>query len=178
MSIDELLGVNKAESEEEIERLLAEYDNLTDEKLILNLITSLKEKFPADFRVLLRWMNYLIIYDWDNLEKNTAEIMTIYNHIQNNCTNDAVRICAKRYYIYLMGNLACKENPKVTFEDYEHVIREMPLMRDGRETFTFCYRMHKHPDATRIEQDAIEESIDLTYCALADYYFTSRFTRD
>ena len=36
----------------------------------------------------------------------------------------------------------------------------------------------KHPDADRIVQDAIEESIDLAYCSLADYYFTSRFTRD
>lgn len=178
VSVDELLGLNKSRDEEEIKELLKEHDNYTDEKLILKSITALRKKYPNDFRVQLRWMGYLIFYDWDGLEKNTAEIMSIYNHIQNTCTNDAVRICAKRYYIYLMGGLACKENPTVTFEDYEHVIREMPLMRDGRETFTFCYSMHNHPDADRIIQEAIEESIDLTYCSLADYYFTSKFTRD
>lgn len=178
VSVDELLGLNKSRDEAEIKALLEEHDNYTDEKLIFKAISELRKKYPNDFRVQLRWMGYLIFYDWDGLEKNTAEIMSIYNHIQNNCTNDAVRICAKRYYIYLMGNLACKENPKVTFEDYEPIIREMPLMRDGREMFTFCYRMHKHPDADRIVQDAIEESIDLAYCSLADYYFTSRFTRD
>lgn len=178
VSVDELLGLNKVRDEEEIKALLEEHDNYTDEKLILKSITALKKKYPYDFRVQLRWMGYLIFYDWDGLEKNTAEIMSIYNHIQNNCTNDAVRICAKRYYIYFMGSLACKENPKVTFEDYEPVIREMPLMRDGREMFTFCYRMHKHPDADRIEQEAIEEIIDLAYRSLSDYYFTSKFSRN
>ncbi len=178
VSIDELLGVNKAENEEELKRLLKEHDNLTDEKLILEHITGLKEKYPADFRVQLRWMSYLIFYDWDSLEKNTAEIMSIYNHIQNNCTNDAVRICAKRYYIYLMGNLACKENSKVTFEDYEPIIREMPLMRDGRENYCYFYRLHKHPDADKIIMEAIEEQIFLFYDIVYDYCLTNKFSRD
>ena len=34
VSIDELLGVNKAQEEEEITRLLEEHDNFTDSKLI------------------------------------------------------------------------------------------------------------------------------------------------
>ncbi len=178
VSIDELLGINKSENEEELKRLLEEHDNLTDEKLLLKHITELKEKYPADFRVQLRWMGYLIFYDWDGLEKNTPEIMSIYNHIQNNCTNDAVRICAKRYYIYLMGSLSCKENPKVTFEDYEPIIREMPLMRDGRENYCYFYRLHKHPDADKIIMESIEEQLFLFYCNFSDYYFTDKFNRD
>lgn len=178
VSIDELLGVNKAEEEEGLKRLLEEHDNLTDEKLISVHIKALKEKYPADFRVQLRWMGYLIFYDWDNLEKNTAEIMSVYNHIQNKCTDDSVRICAKRYYIYLMGNLACKENPKVTFQDYEPVIREMPLMRDGRENYCYFYRLHKHPDADKIIMEAIEEQIFLSYDTVYDYCLTDKFSRD
>ena len=178
VSVDELLGLNKVRDEEEIKALLEEHDNYTDEKLILKSITALRKKYPNDFRVQLRWMGYLIFYDWDGLEKNTAEIMSIYNHIQNTCTNDAVRICAKRYYIYLMGNLACKENPTVTFEDYEHVIREMPLMRDGRENYFYLYRLHEHPDADKIVMESIEESLFLFYCNSADHYLTSKFSRD
>ena len=101
VSVDELLGVNRAEDEEEIKRLLQEHDNFTDTKLILKAITTLREKFPTDFRVQLRWMGYLIFYDdYDTLEQRIPQIMSIYQNIQNNCTNDAVRICAKRYYIY------------------------------------------------------------------------------
>lgn len=179
VSIDELMGVNKAQDEEEIKRLLQEHDNFTDTKLILKAITILRKKFPTDFRVQLRWMGYLIFYDdYDTLEQRIPQIMSIYQNIQNNCTKDSIRICAKRYYIDLMSNLACKKNNTVTFEDYEHVIKEMPLMRDGREMFCYCYRLHNHPDADRIIQEAIEEGMDILYCSLADYYLTSKFSRE
>ena len=178
VSIDELMGVNKAQDEEEIKRLLKEHDNFTDTKLILKSIKNLKDKYPTDFRVQLRWMGYLIFYDdWDKLEENTHEIMSIYNNIQNNCTKDSLRICAKRYYIWFMSNLACKENPKITFEDYEPIIREMPLMRDGRENYCYCYRLHNHPDADKIIMEAIEEQLFLFYSTISDYYFTSKFNR-
>lgn len=179
VSVDALLGVEKAENEEELERLLDEYDNLTDEKLISEQIKVLKEKYPTDFRVQLRWMGYLSFYDgWDNLEKNSPEIISVYNHIQNSCTNDAVRICAKRYYIWFMSNLSCKENPKVTFEDYEPIIREMPLMRDGRENYYYCYRLHNHPDADAVIMEAIEEQLFLFYSTISDYYLTDIFSLD
>ncbi len=179
VSVDELLGANKSKDEEEIKRLLKEHDNFTDNKLILKSIMNLKEKYPTDFRVQLRWMGYLIFFDdWDKLEENTREIMSIYQNIQNNCTKDSIRICAKRYYIDFMCNLACKENPKVTFEDYEPVIREMPRMRDGRENYYYCYKLHKHPDADKIIMESIEEQLFLFYCGISDYYLTSKFSRD
>ncbi len=179
VSVDTLLGVDKAENEDELKKLLDEYDNLTDETLISKNIKPLKEKYPADFRVLLRWMGYLIFYDgWDNLEKNSPEIISVYNHIQNSCTNDAIRICAKRYYIWFMSGLSCKENPKVTFDDYEPIIREMPLMRDGRENYCYCYRLHNHPKADEIIMEAIEEQLFLFYCTISDYYLTDKFSLD
>jgi len=179
VSVDELLGVGKAENEDEIKRLLEEHDNLTDEKLIRESISNLKEKFPNDFRIQLRWMQYLAFYNgWDNLEQNTPKIITIYQNIQNNCTDDSVRICAKRYYIYLMSNLACKRDAKVTFEDYEPVISEMPFMRDGRENYCYLYRLHKHPDAEKIIMEAIEEQIFLSYDTFYDFCLTDKFSRD
>ena len=46
VSVDELLGVNRAEDEEEIIKELEAYDNIRDEKLKLEIINRLKEKFP------------------------------------------------------------------------------------------------------------------------------------
>lgn len=179
VSIDELMGVNKAQDEEEIKQLLKEHDNFTDTKLILKAITNLREKYPTDFRVQLRWLGYLIFYDdYDTLEQRIPQIMSIYQNIQNNCTKDSIRICAKRYYIDLMSNLACKKNPTVTFEDYEPIIREMPLMRDGRENYCYCYRLHNHPDSDKIIMESIEEQMFLFYCAVSDYYYTDKFSRD
>lgn len=45
VSVDELLGINKAENEHEINSKIAEYDNLTDHKLMQEIITDLKAKF-------------------------------------------------------------------------------------------------------------------------------------
>ncbi len=179
VSVDELLGINEAQDECELKKLLEEHDNLTDEKLIWKSISSLKEKYPNDFRVQLRWMGYLTFYDdWDNLEQNTPKIISVYQNIQDNCTNDSVRICAKRYYIYLMSNLACKKDAKVTFEDYEPVISEMPFMRDGRENYCYLYRLHNHPDADEKIMEAIEEQIFLSYDTVYDYCLTNKFSRD
>ena len=43
VSVDELLGVNRAEDEEEIIKELEAYDNIRDEKLKLELISILEE---------------------------------------------------------------------------------------------------------------------------------------
>ena len=51
VSVDELLGVSRAENEEEIKRLLREHDNFTDNELIKESIYQLKDKYPNDFRV-------------------------------------------------------------------------------------------------------------------------------
>ena len=66
ISVDELLGVNKAENEAEIIKELEAYDNLSDEKLKQEIIDRLKEKFPNDFRVLLRYMTCLVHFKEKN----------------------------------------------------------------------------------------------------------------
>ncbi len=179
VSVDELLGVNKAENEEELKKLIKEHDNLRDKKLILEALNRMREQFPSDFRVQLRYMGYLTFYDWDNLEKNSTEIKSIYENIQKHCTNDAIRICAKRTYIDLLNQLSCKKNPNITFSDFESLIRELPRIRDTREMYCFSYRMHKHPDADEIIQDVIEEMISAFYDLFSSYYFRSdKFSRE
>lgn len=171
VSVDELLGVNRAEDEEELKKLIKEFDNLRDKELIMQALNKMRERFPSDFRVQLRYMSYLTFYDWENLEKNTAKIISIYENIQNNCTNDSIRICAKRTYIDLLNQLSCKKNPTISFDEFENLIRELPRIRDTREMYCFTYRVHRHPDADIIIQDVIEEMISVFYDLFSSYYF-------
>lgn len=177
VSVDELLGMNRIENESELLRLLEEHDNLTDDELIYESVCTLMKKYPHDFRVQLRYMGYFVFFN--KLEDNKNKILSIYENIQKNCTNDSVRICAKRYYIYYLQMLSAKPDSGVTFEDYEKIIREMPRMRDGREIYCFSYKVHNHPECYDIIQEAIEEEISILYDTLSDYYFISeKFPRD
>lgn len=81
VSVDELLGVNRAEDEAEIIKELETYDNLTDEKSKQEIINRLKEKFPNDFRILLRYMTCLVYFK-ENTPENVAKIIAIYENIK------------------------------------------------------------------------------------------------
>ena len=104
VSVDELLGVNRAADEEEITSELRKYDNLTDGKMMTEIITPLKKKFPNDFRVLIRYLGCLVHFSEDETSVD-SEIKAIYNNIQENCTNDKIRIKAKRAMIEHYRNL-------------------------------------------------------------------------
>ncbi len=173
VSIEELLGVNKAENEEDIKRLLEEHDNFTDNKLIKKSIYHLKDKYPNDFRVQLRYMGYLIFYD--NAAQNTKKIESLYQNIQNNCTKDSIRICAKRFYIHYLELKARDENSDITFADCEKIINEMPRMRDGREMYFNCYP-ESHPKRDELIQEAIEEEICLLDNTMFRYLNDDRYS--
>lgn len=179
ISVDELLGVNRTEDEKELKMLLKEFDNLRDKKLMTEALDKMRSRFPTDFRVQLRYMGYLTFYDWENLEKNSEKIVSVYENIQNNCTDDSIRICAKRTYIDLLEQLSCKKNPTVSFNEFESLIRELPRIRDTREMYCFSYRMHEHPDADKIIQDVMEEMISVFYDLFSSYYFRhDKFSRE
>ena len=175
VSIEELLGVNKAEDEEAIKRLLEEHDNYTDDKLIKESIYYLKEKFPNDFRVQLRYMGYLICFD--DATQNTKKIESLYQNIQNNCTKDSIRICAKRFYIHYLELMARSENSDITFADCEKIIKEMPRMRDGREMYFNCYP-ENHPEREAIIQEAIEEEVFLLDNTISRYLYDDKYSSE
>ena len=175
VSIEELLGVNKAVDEEDIKRLLEEHDNFTDNKLIRESIYHLKDKYPNDFRVQLRYMGYLICFD--DATQNTKKIKSLYQNIQNNCTKDSIRICAKRFYIHYLELMARDENSHITFADCEKIIKEMPRMRDGREMYFNCYP-ESHPKRDEIIQEAIEEQVFLLDNTISRYLNDDRYSSE
>ena len=169
VSVDELLGVNRAENEKEIEEKIKEYDNLTDSKLMEKIIKDLKAKYPNDFRVLIRYLACLVRFEND-LTSVYSEVISIYNNIQENCTNDRIRIKAKRAIIEYYRSQLAKGIEGFTFEDCEKIICEMPDMRDSREMFCTFYP-ENHKDRDMKIQDAIEENFLLRNTFFSHYFF-------
>ena len=169
ISVDELLGINKSENENEIISKIAEYDNLTDHNLMQKHINDLKAKFPNDFRVLIRYLGCLVRFSED-FSTVSSEIFSIYNNILQNCTNDRIRIKAKRLMIEFYRSQLNLENTNVMFEKCEKIICEMPDMRDCREMFCTFYP-EAHPEHDTKIQDAIEESFLLRTTFYSHYYF-------
>lgn len=169
VSVDELLGINRAENEAEIVNALEEYDNLTDTDLKHELIIKLKKKFPNDFRVLLRYMTFLVHFK-EMTPEITAKIISIYENIQQNCNTDKIRISAKRHIAELYHGLLRKENSGITFEDCEKIINEMPRMRDGQEMFCFYYP-ENHPKRDESIMNTLEEQFLLLDAVYHHYFF-------
>lgn len=169
VSVDKLLGINKAENEHEINSKITEYDNLTDHKLMQEIINDLKAKFPNDFRVLIRYLGCLVRFSED-LSAVSSEVFAIYNNIQQNCTDDRIRIKAKRVIIEFYRSQLNSENSDVIFEKCEKIICEMPDMRDCREMFCTFYP-EGHPEHDAKIQNAIEESFLLRITFYSHYYF-------
>lgn len=168
VTLDDLLGVNRAETEAEITSIIEEYDNLTDDELRKQLLDKLIGIAPNDFRVLLRELGYLIHFC--EVKKNLTRIHAIYDNIQQNCNVDRIRICATRYIISLYYDLAKSNDSSVSFETVESILENMPYMRDGQD-FISCYIYPAdHPDYYAKIQEAIEESIGLLDTSMSHYY--------
>lgn len=176
VSVDELLGVNKAKNETQIIKELESYSNLTDKELKLEIINNLKEKYPNDFRVLLRYMSCLVHFK-ENTPENVAKIIAIYENIKQNCNNDKIRISAKRHIIELYKALSEKEGSGITFEDCEKIIKEMPRMRDGQEMFCFYYP-ENYPNGDEIIMNTLEELFLLLNTVYSHYFHYNGFFYD
>ena len=176
VSVDELLGVNRAEDEAEIIKELEAYDNLTDKELKIETINRLKEKFPNDFRILLRYMTCLVHFK-ENTPENVAKIIAIYENIKQNCNNDKIRISAKRHIAELYKGLSEKKGSGITFEDCEKIIKEMPRMRDGQEMFCFYYP-ENYPNGDEIIMNTLEEQFLLLNTVYSHYFHYNAFFYD
>lgn len=182
VSTDELLGARKAESEDEIVKALERYENLRNEweneKEKWEIVNTLKEKYPNDFRVQLKLLEHLVTYQRKTADK--SKILSIYKNIQKNCAVDSIRIRAKKYYIWYCETLTAVDGSGVTFEDIKPIIDELPKMRDCQEMYCFDYKVH-NSENYKYEKvhEALEEGVMLTLTLLSDYSFCSdKFSRE
>jgi transcriptional regulator with XRE-family HTH domain len=152
ITIDELFGVDKAKNEEEILEIVDKFDNgkYKGSDGSLSFMAEAYHKYPSYFRILVRYMHSLIN---DNVDagdylKNKKEIFTIYDKIQNYCTNDAIRMYAKNLMIHYFKPLIRVENSGVTERDMYDLIEEMPAIPDSKE-----YLMsYMPPDIDKVEK--------------------------
>lgn len=100
VTIDEMLGINRAKKEQELEKYIEEYDNyLNDAEKQNVLIEKLIKEYPSDFRVKLRYMVSL----FRERDKETFnKVNQIYDNIMSFCTNDAIRISAKNILLSII----------------------------------------------------------------------------
>ncbi len=162
VSVDELLGINRAENKKEIRSIIEEYDNLTDAEKKHGIILKAIKMFPNDFRIQLRYMGDLAFRNnGTDYKENLPKIKAIYSNIQKNCRIDTIRICSKRYLAAYYNTLSYCENSGITYKDCEQIINEMPYMRDGQEFL----RSYLYPHDTDIwrgyTMEAVEEEISL-----------------
>ncbi len=160
VSLDELLGVNRAADEKYIEIKIQEYDNLTDHNLMQAIAEELIEKYPNDFRVQIRHLACLVRFSSDK-EAIFQEVHRIYNNIQQNCTDDRIRIKAKRAMIEYYRSLADRKSHNITIEDCKKIIAEMPDMRDSREMFCFF-----NDQGTPVCDEAIRQTLEEQFLLL------------
>lgn len=169
VSVDDLLGINKAENEEKLLKQLEAFDKLTDGKQREVIILELKKNYPNDHRVLLRYMTQLIHFSdaLDSLSKVTA----IYENIQENCSNDKIRITAKRELAEFYKKIAEIDNSSISFKDCEKLLEEMPRMKDSQEILRSFLYSEDHPEYFNSCTVAIETSLNLLCQAIAHLCF-------
>lgn len=174
VSVDELLGVNRAENEKEILGIIEEFDNLTDSEKRHEIIVKAIEKYPNDFRLQLRYMGDLAFRNnGKDYKEYLPKIKAIYANIQNNCRVDTVRICAKRYLAAYYNTLAYYKDSGITHKDCEEILKEMPYMRDGQEFL----RSYLYPHDTEIwrehTMEAVEEEISLLCHGISHLFYVT-----
>lgn len=144
VSVDDLLGVSRAENEEEIVSDVEKYYNyVNDMDKKHSLAEEMIKKHPNDYRVQFVYMGDLICRtNEENLKENFPKIRSIYDNIQDNCFNDEVRIGSKN----LMASFYCRiseyDNSFVTFDDAKSIVEQLPKMRDCKEAVQKCLYIH------------------------------------
>ena len=161
VSTDELLGVGRVD-EEELLRLLEDYDNLQwDVENKKKALDSLREKYPHDFRVQHRYMIMLLSQKRDDVVASKDEILRIYENIKSNCTDDTIRISAKTSYISYLIIMSGIEDSGITYDDAQKVIDELPSIDVCREKFCF-YHKYFYNSPQKV-QETLEKQIFMLY---------------
>lgn len=176
ISVDSLLGMNKALKEKKIKEYLSFYDEMryADTSLTYKKFQKAIKDFPKDFRILVRYMELLMCEntseDEASIEKLSHELTSIYENIQNHCTDDSIRMWAKRL---LCQHLHTKSHYKAS-EEYqlqaEKILSEMPDMLNSRDYLStmLITDKQKHYEAC---SDAIENILYFLNNTVSHYCF-------
>lgn len=181
-TVDDLLGVDKAKKEQKIKEYLELYGEmrLKNRPLAFREFKKAVKEFPGDFRILVRYMELLkeendsvLLPDY---EKTSKELMSIYEKIQNHCTDDSIRIWSKHLICdHLMCKYDCLGYDEKYRQQAESIISTLPAMCDSRE-----YLSLMNKDISKwyeIRENTIEELLYLLQNTIISYcYYDDNFT--
>lgn len=158
-SIDGLLGVDLNEREKEILAVIDKFDNgkYKGTDGALSFMSEARQKFPSDFRILVRYLHALIA---DLSTDHLQEIESVFDRIQNYCADDRIRIYAKNLMIHYYKTLTRKANSGKTMQDVYALVETMPDLRDSKD-----YLISHIPDSEEDIQAGCRTLIDnLIFC--------------
>ena len=189
VTIDELLGVSKVSNEENIKEYLDIYDNmrLKDSAFTLEKFEAAIKEFPADFRILVRYMELLheeklFNKPWKEVvnssyKKVSEKIESIYENIQKYCTDDDIRIKSKRImitHLLWLYDCACDESGKFLFDKTflnraKEIVSTLPTMCDSRELMFISDKDNYYKN----KKTALEEMMFLLHGEIDGYCFNN-----
>ncbi|MDR1465170.1 MAG: helix-turn-helix domain-containing protein [Oscillospiraceae bacterium] len=143
VTADTLLAADEAENERRIQEILDAYDNRKPDTAAGHLPTlrAAVGNFPLDYRLWVRYMECRLSCTHGLNEGQAAakEVREIYENIDVHCTNDGVRMWAKRLFVMHLHSLAQPVRPDERAGDpalqaeAERILAEMPALRTCRE---------------------------------------------
>lgn len=181
VTVDDLLGVDKAQKEEKINEYLKLYDEmkLKDLSLTFEKYKDAVKEFPGEFRILIRYMELLQefkVFVKGEYEKNSKEIAAVYEKIQNHCTDDGIRIRSKVImisHLLMKYQCMCNEDGKYyVFDEYlkqaDEIINTLPSMKDSKELMLMGIAFDAESYNTT-HRNALEELLFLLQDSLFGY---------
>lgn len=135
ITIEDLLGVDKAKKEQKINEYLDLYElwRLKDTPEDIKKFKNAVKDFPGDYRILVRYMELLRCECDYKDEKATQELLSIYDNIQKHCTDDSIRMWSKRIVCQHLHRLACCTNNESYQKQAEEILAEMPSLLNSKE---------------------------------------------
>ena len=176
-TIDDLFGVDKAKNEQIINEYLDFYSKecSKNRELTFKKFQQAVKEFPNDFRILVRYME--LLNEYTEFDKVSNELMSIYEKIQNNCTDDHIRIWSKRIICdHLMMKFDCLGFDEKYLQKVNDIISTLPAMSDSREYLSMCFN---RDNSKRYEshEKTIEELLYLLQNTIIGYcYYDNNFS--
>lgn len=138
VSSDVILGIDETVKENRIQQYIDEYNDmrLKDSPYVFEQISKAVKEFPGDFRLIVRYLEMLLLTksgaDGDS-EQILEEVERVYNSILRYCTNDTIRIWAKRLVCMYYNTLSYVTKKEKYIQKMLDISKEMPSINDSRE---------------------------------------------
>lgn len=156
VSFDELMGRDDIERKQRIKKYIDEYNDLRmkNTPYVLEQMSKAVKEFPGEYELLVRYLE-LLIYEKSSAdadsERIVEEVEAIYGKILSYCTDDQIRIQAKRLVCMYYNTLGHVTGNEKYVEKKMKIADEMPNMINSKEYLMTVINLPKdeHFDACK-----------------------------